>query len=122
MKHVAMITFAVVAALAAAACSGSSEPSGAVARGDATGAAVELAIDDNEFRPTRLEVPANKDAVIRMTNRDGTPHDFAVASQDLNTGVLKQGAVATATVRVGSDPITFVCTLHGGMKGTIVPS
>jgi plastocyanin len=116
-----MITVALAAALTVAACSGSSEPSGAVARGDTTGPAVELLIDDGEFRPTRLEVPANKDVVIRVTNKDGTPHDFAVASQDLNTGVLKQNAVATATVKVGTDPITFVCTLHSGMKGTIAP-
>lgn len=42
-------------------------------------------------------------------------------SQNLNTGTLEPGEVATVTVVVGDQPIQYICTFHDGMKGTIVP-
>lgn len=111
-----LLTFAI------SACNGSSEPSGAVATGRASDAdAVRLVMDDNRFEPRRVEVPAGREVTVEVTNRDGSSHDFAVRSQGVNTGTLSKGSVATAKVTVDQQPVEFVCTLHSGMTGTLVP-
>ncbi|HZG96476.1 MAG TPA: cupredoxin domain-containing protein [Mycobacteriales bacterium] len=117
--HLGIGSVAVVFALVA--CSSSSKPSGAVASGAPTGEALQIAIADEKFAPMDLSVPANQDVLIGIVNQDGESHDFAVRSQNLNTGTLARNAVATATVKVGTEPIDYVCTFHGDMKGRLVP-
>jgi AraC-like DNA-binding protein/plastocyanin len=107
-------------AVALAACSNSSDPVGSVAAGPATGAAAKIqAVDGNRFTPKTLQLPADKQVTIQITNADNAAHVFAIEAADLNTGTIAAGAVATATFTVPEGTTEFVCTFHRGMTGTI---
>jgi nitrite reductase (NO-forming) len=106
--------------VALAACGNSSDPVGTVAAGPATGAAATIeAADGNRFTPATLELPAGEAVTIEITNTDDRAHDFAIEAADLNTGTIKAGAVATASLTVPEGTTEFVCTFHRGMTGTI---
>ncbi len=109
-------------ALLGAACGFSSRPSGNVAEGPATGHAVRLVADNGEFTPDSLQLPAGEEVTIEIRNEDGTAHDFAVESLDVNTGIIDPGRAATATFTVPEDVTEFECTIHGGMSGRIDPT
>lgn len=121
MKKMYVLGVSIAAVGLAAGCSDSSEPAGDVAEGAATGDAVELVIDDGDFQLEQIEVPSGQPVTVEVVNKDGDSHDFAVPSQDLNTGTLDTDEVATAVIDVASEPIEFVCTFHDDMRGTIVP-
>lgn len=108
-------------ALVGAAC-GSSQPSGNVAEGPATGDAVQLVADNGDFTPGSIQLPAGEEVTIEIRNEDGTAHDFAVESLEVNTGIIEPGEAATATFTVPEEVTEFECTLHGGMSGRIEPT
>jgi plastocyanin len=110
----------VIALVALAACSNSSDPLGKVASGPATGDATKIeAADGNRFTPKTLDLSAGEKVTIQITNTDDRAHDFAVEAADLNTGTIQAGAVATATFTVPEGTTKFKCTFHRGMTGTI---
>lgn len=109
-------------ALIGTGCGFSSQPSGNVAEGPATGDVVRLVADNGEFTPDSLQLPAGEEVTIEIRNEDGTAHDFAVESLDVNTGIIDPGKAATATFTVPEDVTEFECTLHGGMSGRIDPT
>lgn len=94
------------------------QPAGDVARGPGGPSAIEVTIEDGAFQPNVIQVPSG-DVTIEITNLDHSPHDFALPSLDVNTGVLEEGDVATADLALRQHTVEFVCTLHDGMKGTI---
>jgi plastocyanin len=109
-------------AFVGAACGFSSQPSGDVSEGPATGDAVQIVADDGAFTPDSLQLTAGEEVTIEIRNEDGTPHDFVVEALDLNTGIIEPGEAATATFTVPDDVTEFECTLHGGMSGRIDPA
>lgn len=80
-----------VLALLGAACGYSSQPSGTVSKGPATGDAVQLVADDRAFVPNSVQLPAGEQVTIEIRNEDGMAHDFAIESLELNTGIIDPG-------------------------------
>jgi mannose-6-phosphate isomerase-like protein (cupin superfamily)/plastocyanin len=111
-----------VVLFAGAACAPSSEPQGDVAAGSADDDAIELVIEDGQFQPQELDVPAGEEVTVEIRNDDRTVHDFAIESLDLNTGTIEPGEVATATFTPSEGTTEFECTYHGGMTGVIEAS
>jgi hypothetical protein len=120
-RRLTLLVGAVTTSLLMAACSSTSAPSGPVSAGPASGDALELRIERGAFTASTLELPAGREIVIQVTNRDNKNHDFAVPSLNLNTGTLVPGGVATARVRTADQSLVFVCTFHGDMVGRLVP-
>lgn len=118
LLNVGKVVVLAVSAVALVGCN-QSEPAGDVARGSAGPDAIEVTIEDGVFQPDHVEVDPEGSATVEIRNLDQAPHDFAIPSLDLNTGVLKTGDVATAEVVLQQDVVEFECTLHDGMKGTI---
>jgi plastocyanin len=112
---------AVVAAFVALTGCGA-EASGNVSAGPGGPDAVPVVAFDNRFEPERLELPASDEVEVEITNEGGTTHDFTIEGLDLSTGPIEPGEVATATFTVPSGETTFVCTLHGGMEGSVMGS
>jgi plastocyanin len=109
---------AAFAAIALAACG--AKAAGDVHAGPGGPDAVAVVAQDNSFEPARLELPADEEVEIEITNEGGTTHDFTVESLELSTGPIDEGAVATATLTVPQGETAFVCSIHGGMDGVIV--
>jgi plastocyanin len=74
---------------------------------------------DRTFRPSILRLKAGDRVTVEVSNKDDTPHDFAIELMDLNTGIIEPGESATATFTVPESSTEFVCTLHSGMTGRI---
>jgi plastocyanin len=110
-----------VVAVLLTACA-SSGLSGTASKGSAGPGAVEIVTEARAFAPATLSLSAGEQVTVEVTNEDSEPHDFAIESLRLNTGVIAPGEVATATftLHVGDTP--FVCTLHPDMTGTITAS
>jgi plastocyanin len=114
------VLFAGLAAVALlAACGRTVEASGDVARGPATGDAINVIADDNVFKPDVLELDEGSKVTVEMTNEGNEPHNFTVEELDLSTGTIEPGKTATATFTVPGESTPFVCTLHAGMDGSI---
>jgi plastocyanin len=122
IRPACMALTAGVVAVVLVACDPDSSPSGDVQDGPARSDAVEIVAEDNHFDPNGLELPADREVEIEITNDGDTPHDFSIGSLDLNTGIIEPGAVATARFTVPDEGLEFSCTLHDGMTGRIVAS
>lgn len=118
LLNVGKVVVLAVSAVALVGCN-QSEPAGDVARGSGGPDAIEVTIEDGVFLPDHLEVDPEGSVTVEITNLDQAPHDFAIPSLDLNTGVLNEGDVATAEIVLKNHELEFVCTLHKEMKGTI---
>ncbi len=108
-------------ALVAAACSGTSEPTGNVASGRAIGDAERIVAQNKAFTPSTLAAKAGDEVTLEISNKDDIPHDLAVESAGLNTGTIESGGSATATFTMPDGSVEFVCTYHDGMAGRIEP-
>jgi nitrite reductase (NO-forming) len=80
-----------------------------------------LVAKDSSFEPDVLELPAGVKVTVKVTNEDGVPHDFAIASIGLKTETIEPGSSDTVTFVTPDSPTEFVCTFHPDMKGGIDP-
>lgn len=110
-----------VVAVLLTACA-SSGLSGTASKGSAGPGAVEIVTDGRAFAPALLSLSAGEQVTVEVTNEDSEPHDFAIESLGLNTGVIAPGEFATATFTLRAGDTPFVCTLHPDMTGTITAS
>jgi plastocyanin len=115
-----IMTVVVAVAIVATACG--PEASGNVHEGTAGAGAVEVTQRDNEFAPTRLELPAGEQVTVQITNEGSNQHNFTIEKLDLSTGTMHSGDVMTATFTVPDGTTEFRCTFHPNMTGTIVPT
>lgn len=113
----------VVAGLAGAAllagCGGGIQPAGNVVAGSAPAEAAMIEAGDNFFRPDQLTLDAGDEVTVEIENTGTRPHDWTVDELTLSTGIIAPGEVFHATFTVPDTDVEFVCTLHGGMDGTI---
>jgi hypothetical protein len=109
---------------------GSSEPSGDVARGPASGGAVEIIADDKANKPNTLELTSGETVTVEIRNEDDMPHDFAIEKFDLNTGTMPTrpssrfpSSIATLGTQFPKSPAQRrepdKCTLSGHRRGTL---
>jgi len=108
-----------VAALGAGvtACGGSSseEPDAAAKAPAAGGTAVS--VQDNSYAPGDLKVAAGD--TVTFTNEGAIAHTVtATDGADFDSGSLAPGATFTFTADAAGT-VSYVCTFHPGMQGTI---
>jgi plastocyanin len=98
-----------------AACGGSSdEPT--VAAGDSSGGTA-VTVQDNSFSPGDLKVKVGD--TVKFTNDGAIAHTVtATDGAKFDSGSLAPGATFTFTAdKAGT--VSYVCTFHPGMQGTI---
>jgi plastocyanin len=103
------------------ACAKEVAASGDVTQGAATGDAVKIAAEDNEFKPDEIRGRAGEEITVEVTNDGDAPHNFVIEDLDVSSGTLESNKVATVKFVMPDKKTEFVCTFHGGMKGELVP-
>jgi plastocyanin len=104
-----------VAALGLGACGGSDEPAASTAPQASGGTTVQIA--DNSFTPANLKVSAGDTVTFR---NDGAIAHTATATEgaDFDSGSIAPGDEFTFTP-TEAGTVSYVCTFHPGMQGTI---
>jgi len=110
------VLVALAAGLAACGSSGGDDPAPAAAQAPkAAGTAVSA--QDNSFSPGTLEVHVG--APVTFTNDRGPAHTVtATSGAKFDSGSLAPGATFKFTAEKAGT-VSYVCTFHPGMQGTI---
>jgi plastocyanin len=127
-----LIPCLIAVALLAASCGGSTTPdpapnpnsnSGSSGGGGSTSSSTSVSIVRGAstlmataFSPNPLTVPVG--TTVTWTNNDTTTHDATADNKSFATGLIAPGASASVTLRTAGR-ITYFCTIHPGMSGTI---
>jgi plastocyanin len=92
----------------------------------AAAATTEFAVEaiDIAYDVKSLEIPANTDVTITITNNGVAVHDFNIEGTDIASGFINGGgSTATVTVNLAPGEYTFFCSVPGhraaGMVGTL---
>ncbi|WP_212774420.1 cupredoxin domain-containing protein [Polycladomyces abyssicola] len=88
--------------------------------GKTSGQVIEISASNFQFKPNKIEIPANKDVTLKLKVANGM-HSLEVPGLDVNL----QGDGETAVVRAKPGTYPFFCNIpcgvgHAKMKGTIV--
>lgn len=104
-----------------AACGGDDDPTIQEDGGDAGGDAIQVAMVDNNFAPSMLELPAGDEVTISTPNNGQNPHSFTIDDLGVDTGVIDSGGSTEVTFTVPEGEAQYYCTVHGAevMSGTI---
>jgi plastocyanin len=108
-----------VAALGAGvtACGGYSSDEPAAAAKAPTAGGTAVSVQDNSFTPADLEVAVGD--TVTFTNEGAIAHTVtATSGADFDSGSLAPGATFNFTASKAGT-VTYVCTFHSGMQGTI---
>src|SRR5262245_49434686 len=74
--------------------------------------ATAIAMVDNAFEPTTVEVTAGAPTEFELRNDGQANHNFTSTALGVSTGPMQPGDVATLTVTVPAGTTQFVCTWH----------
>lgn len=102
-------------ALSGAACGGSGSGGGCTAD-KATPLSGPLTMQGRAFSPDCFKVASG--STISVDNKDFVAHTFTVKGSNIDLHLLGGQAGSASAPAVGT--YDFVCTLHLGMRGTIV--
>jgi plastocyanin len=104
-----------VAALGVGACGGSDEPAASTAP-EASGETT-VAVGDNTFTPAKAKVAVGEK--VTFENSGAIAHT-ATSSEgaDFDSGSIAPGDTFTVTLDTAGT-VSYVCTFHPGMQGTI---
>jgi plastocyanin len=115
-----LTTAVVIAALGAslAACGGSGDNSApAAAQAPAADGTTKVSVQDNTFKPGTIKVKSGD--TVTFTNDGAVAHTVtATDGADFDSGTLAPGKTFSF-VAAGHGKISYVCTIHPGMQGTI---
>jgi plastocyanin len=117
VKRILMIAVVIAAlGIGLAACGGGdSTPAAAQAAG--TGGGAKVSVQDNTFKPGDIAVKSGD--TVTFTNDGAAPHTVtATDGADFDSGSLAPGKTFSF-VAAGHGKISYVCTIHPGMQGTI---
>jgi plastocyanin len=109
----------VIAALGTvlAACGGGGDSTPAAAQAPASAGGAKVSVQDNTFKPGDIKVKSGD--TVTFTNDGGVPHTVtATDGADFDSGTLAPGKTFSF-VAAGQGKISYVCTIHPGMQGTI---
>jgi plastocyanin len=113
-----ILTIAVVIAalgVGLAACGGG-DSAPAAAQAPAAGG-TKVSVQDNTFKPGDIKVKSGD--TVTFTNDGGVAHTVtATDGADFDSGTLAPGKTFSV-VASGHGKISYVCTIHPGMQGTI---
>ena len=89
----------------------------------ATGATIVVDGANAGFTPTCITDVPRGVVTLTMRNTGLSLHDIAVPAQHVDADAPR-GKSATIRVRVGDDPVVFVCRYHRflGMAGVLIPA
>jgi len=93
--------------------------------GGATGAAapINLDLEDIKFSTNSLQITANSDATIHVTNKGGIVHNFNIDELNIHSGDVASGASVDVKINAAAGSYTYYCNIPGheaaGMKGTL---
>jgi plastocyanin len=124
------VLLALSAALFCAACAGSSTPSSTTTTTTSTttttipaaaGVSVSIvrgadALTTNAYSPNPITVAVG--TAVTWTNNDVVDHDATADDKSFATGLIAPGRSASVTLRAAGR-LTYYCTLHPGMTGTL---
>jgi plastocyanin len=104
------------AALGIGACGGSDEPAASTAP-DAPAGGTTVAVGDNTFTPANVKAAVGD--TVTFENGGAIAHTATSAEgADFDSGSIAPGDTFTVTLdKAGT--VTYVCTFHPGMQGTI---
>jgi plastocyanin len=68
------------------------------------------------FNPNPITVPVG--TTVTWRNNDSTTHDATADNKSFATGLISPGASASVTLSTAGR-VTYYCTIHPGMTGTI---
>ena len=115
-----LTTTVVIAALGVglAACGGyGNDSTPAAAQAPAAGGATKVSVQDNTFKPGNIKVKSGD--TVTFTNDGAVAHTVtATEGADFDSGTLAPGKTFSF-VASGHGKLTYVCTIHPGMQGTI---
>jgi plastocyanin len=105
------------AALGIGACGGSDEPAASTAPESPAASGTTVSVGDNTFTPADLEVAVGE--TVTFENSGAIAHT-ATASEgaDFDSGSIAPGEKFTFTPSKAGT-VSYVCTFHPGMQGTI---
>lgn len=103
------------------ACGGSLEAAGDIQEGPATTESIKVEMGDNVFLPDTVEAKSGEQIVLEITNGGRTVHNLVIEDPEVSSGLVEAGEVVTATFVMPETKTEFVCTLHRGMVGELVP-
>jgi plastocyanin len=118
VKRILMIAV-VIAALGVglAACGGYGDDSTQAAAPASAAGGTKVSVQDNTFKPGDIKVKSGD--TVTFTNDGGVPHTVtATDGADFDSGTLAPGKTFSF-VAAGHGKISYVCTIHPGMQGTI---
>jgi plastocyanin len=133
LRRAGLLSLAIAATLALAACSSSSSPSQAAESGGNAGGgtiavtdgAVTITADNLEFDANVIQATAGEDFTVTLVNNDTAPHNWSLFTEEggdtIVTGdTAEPGATVTIDVS-GLDAGTyyFHCDIHPEMNGTV---
>jgi plastocyanin len=100
-----------------AACGGYGDDSGpAAAEAPASGGA-KVSVQDNSFKPGDIRVAPGE--TVTFTNDGAVPHTVTgTGGAKFDSGTLAPGKSFSFTAD-GKGKLTYICTIHPGMQGTI---
>ena len=115
------LPLALLASLTLAACGGGDEPSSSssepAASAEPQTGTVDVGMNRLKFDPESITVKTG--AKIVWTNNENVPHDVvAQEGADFRSEVFGEGKTFEYTAKEPGE-ISYVCTLHPGMDGTI---
>lgn len=107
--------------LVLSACGGSLEATGNVQQGPATGNAVQIEMTDNVFEPGTIRAEPGEQITLEISNAGRTVHNLVMPDLEVNSGLIQADEVVTASFEMPDEEVEFICTLHRGMEGRLVP-
>jgi plastocyanin len=132
LRRAGLLTLAIAAVVALAACSSSdaSEPASSTDQGGGTATvtdgAVTITADNLAFDASVIQAPAGEDFTITLVNNDSAPHNISIYTEEGGELIGSAGATAegdqTVTIDVSAlDAGTyyFQCDIHPDMNGSV---
>jgi plastocyanin len=118
VKRILMIAVVIAAlGIGLAACGGGDDSTPAAAQAPGTGGGAKVSVQDNFFKPGDITVKSGD--TVTFTNDGAVPHTVtATDGADFDSGSLAPGKTFSF-VAAGHGKISYVCTIHPGMQGTI---
>ncbi len=78
---------------------------------------VTVSARDDRFEPACINAPGEGEITLLVRNEGRHPHNLTLADGDSVS--VDSAQVAFLTARVGREGLSYVCTIHPGMRGHI---
>ena len=100
-----------------------SQATSSVQAGAPPGSAFTVDMEDIQFEPKEVSIPADTDVVITVVNRGATTHTFDVDALNVHSGEVPPGQSVTVTINALAGDYEYYCAVPGhkeaGMVGTL---